>query len=193
MTRNILALSLPALLMLGSAASAQTPPAPSPGPVAKPAAPQPAPTAPGAPNGNAAANGPAQNGMAQNTPPEGMVIETPNGFYLVRPGQGAPRRLDINPAGQQPSSTAQNQDDAANGGSQQDNGPMDDVAADDQPPAPTQGHKPMHPPRPEGKGARFRIRTPNLNIGVKCPDDEPIKACVDAVSQLIDKAGTPAH
>ncbi|RYB06145.1 hypothetical protein D3272_07520 [Lichenibacterium ramalinae] len=59
-------------------------------------------------------------------------------------------------------------------------------------PPPPHPHRP--PPRPpEGKGARFRIQAPNMTVGVKCPDDEPMKACVDAISQLLDKAAAQPH
>ena len=202
MTRTVpgLALSLPALMILGAAAVAQTPPASPPGqkpPAMAPAAPPaaPAPTAP-APkpgdlgSGSPAPNGMAQNGMTQTGPAEGMVIETPNGFYLVRPGESAPRRLDMGPAGPKPGAMAQGQADAAQDGDM----PMDDMAAQDgaQPPMEPRPHGPM-PPQPEGKGARFRIKTPNLTLGMKCPDDEPIKACVDAVSELIAKTTPPSH
>jgi hypothetical protein len=185
-----------ALSLLGGVAMAQTPPSASvpPSPAAAPQQPAAVPAAP-APQQNAQATPPGpgtgpQPGAAPGGPPEGMIVETPNGFYLVRPGDKNPRRLDLGqgngPAGQ----TAQTGQ----------NDPSDDAAMDDTadeglrapPPPPGPRHAP--PPRPpEGKGARFRIRTPNLTLGMKCPDDEPIKACVDAVSQLLDKANTPAH
>ncbi len=161
-----------ALCLVGGVAVAQVAPAPA----AKP----PAPPSPGATPQQAAPPPDAGPATAPSGPPEGMVVETPNGFYLVRPGQSAPRRLD---AGPQPGAP----DAMAHGGAAS-HPPQDDefMEADDGPqPPPPPRH---HPPRPpEGKGARFRIQSPTVTLGVKCPDDEPIKACVDAVSQLLDK------
>ena len=183
--------------LLGSVAVAQTPPAapppmtpiPAPAPTAKPPA-----AAPVAPQQNAQATPPApgtgQPAGAQNGPPEGMIVETPNGYYLVRPGEQNPHRLDFGQAKGQ----------AGRGLRMGENDPSDDAAMDDgadegmQPPPPPRPRAPMPPRQPQdGKGARFRIKTPNLTLGMKCPDDEPIKACVDAVSQLIDKANVPSH
>lgn len=183
-----------ALSLLGGVAMAQTPPVappPAPAPVAKP--PAAAPTPPGAQqNAQATASAPAAGpgpGAAPSGPPEGMIVETPNGFYLVRPGEQKPRRLDLGQGNGQPGpGTQMGQNDQA------DDPAMDDTADEAPQAAPPPGpHKPMPPRPPEGKGARFRIRTPNLTLGMKCPDDEPIKACVDAVAQLLDKANVPAH
>ena len=213
MTRNTLglAVSLPALLVLGGTALAQTPPAPGAKPPAPPAAATPTPGTPGAKGGDtgpdgAAQNGMAQNGMAQNgapqngmssrTPPEGMVIETPNGFYLVRPGQGAPRRLAMGPMGPMGQGGGPKQGAMAQGqdGPPEADMPMDEMASEDGGSAmPAHPAEPMRGQQPEGKGARFRIKTPSLTLGMKCPDDEPIKACIDAVSELIAKASPPAH
>jgi hypothetical protein len=50
----------------------------------------------------------------------------------------------------------------------------------------------MPPPPPPSKAAHFRLRNGNAGIDVKCADDEPMKACVDAAGQLIDKlSGIP--
>ena len=48
-------------------------------------------------------------------------------------------------------------------------------------------HHPM--PRPS-KAARFHIEAGDVNLGIKCPDDEPMKACADFTLQLLDKAGS---
>ncbi len=213
-----LALSLLGGAALGSAALtgaalAQTPPAsppalkqPAAGPTPMPPTSQPnmQPTPP-APQGQ-------QNGQpaipTPGGPPEGMIVETPNGFYLVRPGDPNPQRLDLGRDGGQPGMGQGGHGRMGMGQPGMDrpvmgqNGPaampdgddsMGDMADDGlQPPPPPHPHRP--PPRPpEGKGARFRISTPNLTLGMKCPDDEPIKACVDAVSQLMDKVGSQGH
>lgn len=195
-----LALSLPILWIAGTAALAQTVAAPPPTPAAPPTAtapvPQLAPPAPGSQKSDAAVNGSQQSSMAQNAPPEGMVIETPNGFYLVRPGEKTLHRIDMGPGGSKPGPMARGPEEGLQaGGPQEGDGPMDEMAAEDgmQPPMAPQFHKPPRPPQPEGKGARFRIKTPSLTLGVKCPDDEPIRACVDAVSDLMAKAAAPVH
>ena len=51
----------------------------------------------------------------------------------------------------------------------------------------------MHPPPPPSKAAHFRFRKGDAMVDVKCADDEPTKACVDAASVLLDKlAPNPA-
>jgi hypothetical protein len=48
------------------------------------------------------------------------------------------------------------------------------------------------PPPPPSKAAHFRLHNGNVAIDVKCADDEPMKACVDAAAQLVDKlSGIP--
>jgi hypothetical protein len=44
---------------------------------------------------------------------------------------------------------------------------------------------------PPSKAAHFRLRRGDALIDVKCADDEPMKACVDAASVLLDKAAAP--
>ncbi len=44
------------------------------------------------------------------------------------------------------------------------------------------------------KAARFHIETGEANIGIKCADDEPMKACADFTLQVLDKiAAMPRH
>ena len=175
MRTMILGLSLS---LIGGAALAQTPPVPAQPP--KPAAAQSTPNVPPSPPAMAPAPGmasapgmrpgPQADGESPAGPPEGEIVETPDGVYLVRPGQG-PMPLESSP---RPSRS----------------GPGD-MADDDGMSTLPRPHPPR--PRPEGKGARFRIQTPAMTLGVKCPDDEPMKACVDAVSGLLDKAAPPPH
>jgi hypothetical protein len=47
----------------------------------------------------------------------------------------------------------------------------------------------MHHP-PPSKAAHFRFMRGNDVMDVKCADDEPMRACVDATVTLIDKLGT---
>ena len=55
-------------------------------------------------------------------------------------------------------------------------------------------HRWHHPMRPPSKAARFRIEAGDVTLGIKCPDDEPMKACADFTLQLLDKAGSlPQH
>jgi hypothetical protein len=44
----------------------------------------------------------------------------------------------------------------------------------------------MHRP-PPSKAAHFRFRKGDAMVDIKCADDEPMKACVDAGSALLDK------
>lgn len=205
-----LALGLLGGVAMASAAGAQTPPAPpSPppalkqpaaGPTPAPAAPQPgipqanAPTPPAAPGQQSAQNGqPAVS--APSGPPEGMIVETPNGFYLVRPGDPNPQHLDFGRGGPGPMRMGQpgpGRPMMGQAGLPDGEDAMGDMAEDGAPPPPPPRRGP--PPRPpEAKGAHLHIHTPNLDVNVKCPDDEPIKGCVDAISQLMDKANTQTH
>ncbi len=44
------------------------------------------------------------------------------------------------------------------------------------------------------KAARFHIETGDADVGIKCADDEPMKACADFTLQVLDKlAGMPRH
>ena len=45
-----------------------------------------------------------------------------------------------------------------------------------------------HMPPPPSKAAHFRLRKGDAAVDVKCADDEPTKACVDAAAVLMDKA-----
>ncbi|GAC1336934.1 MAG: hypothetical protein NVSMB18_00980 [Acetobacteraceae bacterium] len=47
----------------------------------------------------------------------------------------------------------------------------------------------MHPPPPT-KAAVFSFSRGDMQIMIKCADEEPTRACVDAASALIDKLGT---
>jgi hypothetical protein len=191
------------LSLLGTVAMAQTPGAAQPPkpPVPQASAPQmPEPQAPGGigpdisgPGNNGPQNNgpqvrvtPGQGGLdgalsgpgaGQSGPPEGEIIETPNGFYLVRPGR---KGQQLGATGDQPAAQP---------------GPMDDgaMAEDDMPPPPPRGRPRPQGPMPDGKGARLRIHAPNLDIDMKCPDDESMKVCVDSVTQLLDKAAAQPH
>lgn len=44
-----------------------------------------------------------------------------------------------------------------------------------------------HRPPPPGKAAFFRFHKGDASVSIKCPDDELVKACVDAASALLDK------
>ncbi len=46
----------------------------------------------------------------------------------------------------------------------------------------------MH--RHESKAAHFRFRKGDAMVDIKCADDEPTKACVDAGAALLDKLAT---
>ena len=39
----------------------------------------------------------------------------------------------------------------------------------------------------DGKAARFELRRGDMHIDIKCAADEPMKACVDAATQLLDR------
>ncbi|HEX4768099.1 MAG TPA: hypothetical protein VH414_17680 [Lichenihabitans sp.] len=101
---------------------------------------------------------------------EGEIIQTPDGTYLVGPH---PNQM---------------------GGSGED---MEDMPGGPEGPG-GPGHMMPHPPHPPhmkppaGKAAAFRIKGPNLELGVKCAEDESMKACVDALMPLLDRIG-PAH
>ncbi|MFK0333832.1 hypothetical protein ACIQUB_22195 [Rhizobium sp. NPDC090275] len=53
------------------------------------------------------------------------------------------------------------------------------------------GHRPPPPP-PPSKAAHFRIENGQTVIDIKCADDEPMKACSDILSQVLDRLGVPA-
>ncbi len=40
---------------------------------------------------------------------------------------------------------------------------------------------------PPSKAAHFRLRRQGAMLDIKCADDEPMKACVDAAGALLDK------
>jgi hypothetical protein len=48
----------------------------------------------------------------------------------------------------------------------------------------------MHHPPPPSKAAHFRFVHGNDMMDVKCADDEPMRACVDATVALMDKLAT---
>ena len=50
------------------------------------------------------------------------------------------------------------------------------------------GGRHMRPP--PSKAARFMFRKGDSVVAIKCADDEPTKACVDAGSALLDKLAT---
>jgi hypothetical protein len=45
-------------------------------------------------------------------------------------------------------------------------------------------------PPPPPKGAFFHLRRGDAEVAVKCADDEPMKACIEAADQLLDKVTT---
>ncbi|MDX7951475.1 hypothetical protein P7D22_09880 [Lichenihabitans sp. Uapishka_5] len=49
-----------------------------------------------------------------------------------------------------------------------------------------------HGPPPPWKAARFRVEAGDIAVSMKCPEDEPLKACQDFALQLLDKAGSVA-
>lgn len=126
-----------------------------------------------APQSGGTLNAPAQHpdvgqaGTGAEDPYQGEIIQTPNGSFMVaeppQPDRGSTMTQDGNDGMQSPDQ---------------------DTNARRMNPHP-------QPPMPS-KAAHFRIKGPGLALDIKCPDDEPVKACVDAASQLIDKAGS-AH
>ena len=55
-------------------------------------------------------------------------------------------------------------------------------------------HRMGHFRPPPSKAARFHIETGDADIGIKCADDEPMKACADFTLQVLDKiAAMPRH
>ena len=100
-------------------------------------------------------------------PYQGEIIQTPNGTYVVAQPPGGGDAMPQQSEGE------------------------DMEAQGPRPPGPPP--HPNHRMPPMSKAAHFRIKGPDLALDIKCPDDEPVKACVDAASQLIDKAGTVHH
>lgn len=45
---------------------------------------------------------------------------------------------------------------------------------------------------PFSRAAHFRFRGPDMDVDLKCPEEESLKACVDAATQLVDRLGTVA-
>ena len=160
------------LSLLGSVAWAQTATTGT-GPVSPPPASATTSTPQTGNGGNAQAPNPGNqgpdNGQAANPggPEEqyqGEIVQTPNGSYFVPQSQ-------------------------ANDGAMQGQGDNEDAQgqSDDQ------GRRGMGQHRAPSKAAHFRIKGPDLALDIKCPDDEPVKTCVEAVSQLIDKASSVHH
>ncbi|MDI6027185.1 hypothetical protein QBK99_13390 [Corticibacterium sp. UT-5YL-CI-8] len=48
------------------------------------------------------------------------------------------------------------------------------------------GRGDMPPPPPPSKAAHFRVQQGDMNIDVKCADDEPMAACADIALRLVD-------
>lgn len=81
--------------------------------------------------------------------------------------------------------------------------PGPQAASQDQPPPPPPppGHGPERdrgprgdappPPPPPSKAAHFRVQKGDLDVDVKCADDEPMSACADIAMKLLDKVGRP--
>ncbi|HYZ63745.1 MAG TPA: hypothetical protein VE650_14950 [Acetobacteraceae bacterium] len=56
-----------------------------------------------------------------------------------------------------------------------------------------EGHGPgMHMMRHPPRSAVFAFRRGETRVFIKCSDDEPTRACVDAASALLDKLGSTA-
>lgn len=74
-------------------------------------------------------------------------------------------------------------------------------ARPDGPPPPPGGFRPgreggpMHPPFPPPRGARFRVHVNRgeAHVGVRCAENAPMRACVDAANALLDKVGVQAR
>lgn len=108
-----------------------------------------------------------QAGTYSEDSSQGEIIQTPNGAYMVSEPQPN-RGLFVGQGGNDSMQT----------------------------PEPGPGPAAMGPhPRPPvpSKAAHFRIKGPDLALDIKCPEDEPVKACIEAASQLIDKAGSVRH
>ena len=54
------------------------------------------------------------------------------------------------------------------------------------------GHRGMMQRMMEGgKAAHFHVRRGDSRVDIKCADDEPMKACIDAATTLLDKLAPP--
>lgn len=54
------------------------------------------------------------------------------------------------------------------------------------------GHGHMHPPM--SRAARFHVTRGDMTLNVRCAENEPMRACVDAATALMDKvAPQPAR
>lgn len=107
-------------------------------------------------------------GAGPSDPFEGEIIETPNGTYMVEPSQG-------------------------NGGPMPSDAEGNDEMQPQMPVGAAPHLRPAHPVQRVAKAAHFHIKGPDLALDVKCPEDEPVKSCVDAATQLIDKAVAIHH
>lgn len=60
---------------------------------------------------------------------------------------------------------------------------------------PMHGHGHMHPPSPPPRGARFHAHADRgeTRVDVRCAENEPMRACVDAANVLLDKLGVQAR
>lgn len=147
------------LTLLGGVALAQSAPDSTPAPA--PHAVLPPTGGPLPPSGGSM---PPANGQVSPVPKteapdtyEGEIIQTPNGTYVVTPHPGEM------------------------------GGDMGEGAGPGGPEGP--GGPPPHPhhPMPPSKAAHIRVKGPDVGLDLKCPDDEPVKACIDAVMPLLDK------
>ena len=50
-----------------------------------------------------------------------------------------------------------------------------------------------HPLHRMSKAAGFRVETGDVTLGIRCPEDEPMKVCGDFTLQLLDKIGSIPH
>jgi len=54
-----------------------------------------------------------------------------------------------------------------------------------------QGYGPPRPPRPpRSRAASFYVERNDIEVHVQCAEGEPVRACVDAASVLLDKIAT---
>jgi hypothetical protein len=44
-----------------------------------------------------------------------------------------------------------------------------------------------HPPPPPDKGVHIRLKQGEASVGLKCPDETPLKECADTAIRLLDR------
>lgn len=186
--RSVLAGICLALMSTAALAQDATPATPQPTPPAPPAAaptPTPGPQTTGP--GSVAGSGEHADKPGGQDVYEGEIIATPDGTYMVTPmGRDSEGR---GPHGGQGMNMRGNDMMGMHGMGMPGTDDDEDMPRS---PGPPPGAGAPHP-MPHGMAADFHIHTPNLQLGVKCAEGEPMRACVEAVSQLLDKIGSLAH